>query len=323
MRKVDIPSLNFDGLAKFSLSELGRVSELGTPLMLPLSDIEEDPENARQEFKPQSLEELAASIRAAGRVLEPISVRSVNGDGKYRINSGARRFRAALLIGLTEIPAYVDAEADEFSRFIVNEQRENLSPMDIAAFITRYTNHPDPEKRMTHAQIADKIGKSRQYVSQHAALMTLPDVLRGLYDRNVCRSPTSLSELTRLHKRNAALVEEALKDAVEVTATVLQSLRETVKTQMPPQETGNTEEGDTSKSSANKTRVDRNSWKPTEIEIIVKYKEASYRLWGKFTTLDKPPEDRSVYVVRGRDDLISAPVDELRLETILFNKNSV
>lgn len=309
MSKVEVPRVNIDALRNFSLSEMGNISAGGTPLMLPLTDIEEDPNNVRREFAEEGLQELSKSIVATGRVLEPISVRQPNDEGKYVINSGARRFRAAKLAGLEEIAAFIDDQADEFARFIVNEQRENLSPMDVANFIAKQTG------KLTHEKIADRIGKSRQYVSQHAALIALPPSLRGLYDTDVCRSPTALSELARLHKKAPDVVDVAVANAKEITAALFESIKTVIAELENPGKP---------KIKENKEHSEKGATKETEkskglaIQITVKHKDKTYRLLGDFVVPRKPRGDKAVFIVKGREEPIAVPFEDLELDSVIF-----
>src|SRR5204862_7951361 len=100
---------------------------------LPLSQIQKGKYQPRREIDPESLEDLANSIRAQG-VLQPIVVRHLLG-GKYEIVAGERRYRASQLAGLTEIPAIIKDIPDEAAMAIAlieNIQRENLNPVEEA-----------------------------------------------------------------------------------------------------------------------------------------------------------------------------------------------
>jgi ParB family chromosome partitioning protein len=109
----------------------------GTPLMLPIDSIDEDPQQPRQEFDAATLEELAQTIRERG-LRQPISVRKgKEPSDRWVLNFGARRLRACRLAGVTEVPAFVDATADSYDQVIENEQREGLKPLEIALFVRR------------------------------------------------------------------------------------------------------------------------------------------------------------------------------------------
>lgn len=107
----------------------------GTPLMLALAAIDEDPRQPRTEFDPERLQELAASITQRG-VLQAISVRRhPDHPERWMLNFGARRLRASKLAGQTQIPAYVNETASSYDQVIENEHREGLKPLELALFV--------------------------------------------------------------------------------------------------------------------------------------------------------------------------------------------
>ncbi len=124
----------------------------------------------RTRMDQDSLNELAASIRVQG-VMQPILVRPV-GEGKYEIIAGERRWRAAQLAGMHEVPALVRDIPDEAAlamSLIENIQRENLNPLEEAAGIQRLID----EFAMTHQQAADAVGRSRSAASNLLRLLHL------------------------------------------------------------------------------------------------------------------------------------------------------
>jgi ParB family chromosome partitioning protein len=111
----------------------------GAPLQLPIESIIEDPDQPRNEFDPEGLAELAASIKERG-VLQPISVRRPNLIRRrdcWMLNFGARRLRASKLVGMADIPAFIDTTADSYDQVIENEQREGLRPLELALFVQK------------------------------------------------------------------------------------------------------------------------------------------------------------------------------------------
>jgi len=124
----------------------------------------------RTRMDPGSLEELAASIKAQG-LIQPISVRTVGG-GRYEIIAGERRWRAAQIAGLTEVPVLIREIPDDAAlamSLIENIQREGLSPLEEAAGIQRLI---DGFAR-THQQAADAVGRSRSAASNLLRLLQL------------------------------------------------------------------------------------------------------------------------------------------------------
>jgi ParB family transcriptional regulator, chromosome partitioning protein len=143
--------------------------------MLPLSFIEANPDQPRTQLG--NIEELAASIREKG-VLEPILVRTI-GPNRYQIISGERRFRAATLVGLDEIPA-IELDVDDKEQLeialIENIQRKDLTPFEEAEglFILQ-------EKfGYTHERISQVIGKSRTTVTETLLINEIPDRIRAM-----------------------------------------------------------------------------------------------------------------------------------------------
>lgn len=131
----------------------------------------------RTRMDPNSLQELAASIRVQG-VMQPILVRPVPA-GRYEIVAGERRWRAAQLAGLDEVPVLVRDIPDEAAAamsLIENIQRENLNPLEEAAGLQRLID----EFGMTHAEAADAVGRSRPAASNLLRLLQLADPVQAL-----------------------------------------------------------------------------------------------------------------------------------------------
>lgn len=194
--------------------------EHGTPLRIPLDTIDEDPDQPRQEFDEQSLNELAETIRERG-VRQPVSVRThPTKPGRWMLNFGARRLRACQRVGLSEIPAFVDQTASSVDQFIENEQRKGLSPLEIALFVQRALN-----QGQTQADIARAIGKSRQYVTLATALIDAPDWLMAAYRDGRCRGLAELYELRKLAVQHPQYVEAWASDREAITRESVAALR--------------------------------------------------------------------------------------------------
>jgi ParB family chromosome partitioning protein len=180
-------------------------SAAGVPMQVPVDDIDEDPEQPRQEFDRESLAELAATIAGRG-VRQPVSVRRhPQRSGRWVLNFGARRLRAAKLAGESTIAAFEDASADSYDQVIENEQREGLKPLEIALFVKKRLDLGERQ-----ADIARRLGKSQPYVTYACSLIDPPDWLLDLYRTGKCRGLFELHELRRLHESNARAVEAAL-----------------------------------------------------------------------------------------------------------------
>jgi ParB family chromosome partitioning protein len=153
---------------------------------IPIELLQRGRYQPRQDMRPESLEELADSIRAQG-VVQPIVVRAVgaaqgSGPGTFEIIAGERRWRAAQLAGLAEVPAIVrevDDEAAVAMALIENIQRENLNPLEEASALMRLIE----EFSMTHQQAAEAVGRSRAAVSNLLRLLELSDEVKGMVER--------------------------------------------------------------------------------------------------------------------------------------------
>lgn len=140
----------------------------------------------RQDFDQTNLDELAASIKAQG-IIQPILVRqytSSNKDakGEYEIIAGERRWRAAQLAGLSEVPIIVREISDEQAAavaLIENLQREDLNAIDAAQGLQRLIN----EFGMTHQTVATAVGKSRTTITNLLRLLSLPDDVKNMVQR--------------------------------------------------------------------------------------------------------------------------------------------
>lgn len=139
---------------------------------IPISSIQPDPNQPRKEFDAKQLDELAASIKQHG-VLQPILL-SEKTDGGYEIISGERRWRAAKIAGLVTIPAIIKKIADQQKveiSLVENIQREDLNVLEEAFAYQRLAD----EYKMSHQEIADKLGKSRPAVSNFIRILYLPE----------------------------------------------------------------------------------------------------------------------------------------------------
>jgi ParB family transcriptional regulator, chromosome partitioning protein len=147
---------------------------------IPMDQIQRGKYQPRREMDAEALEDLANSIRAQG-VIQPIVLRQILG-GRYEIVAGERRFRAASMAGLSEIPAIIKEIPDEAAvaiALIENIQRESLTPIEEAAALQRLLD----EFQMTHQQVAEAVGKSRTTVTNMLRLLSLVDEVKILLDQ--------------------------------------------------------------------------------------------------------------------------------------------
>ena len=163
--------------------------------MISITDIQKNPYQPRKEFDREKLDELAQSIKENG-VIQPIIVRQSPVIG-YEILAGERRYRASLLAGLRSIPAVVKQLSDQemmVQSIIENLQRENLNPIEEARAYESLI-----EKGFTHSEIADKMGKSRPYISNSIRLLSLPEKILSEVE-NSKLSQAHARSLVGLHK---------------------------------------------------------------------------------------------------------------------------
>jgi ParB family chromosome partitioning protein len=144
---------------------------IGGGTEIDLKRIETNPFQPRTEFDPDSLEELAASIREIG-VIQPITVREME-NGQFQLITGERRLRAAGIAGINRIPAYVRTANDQGMlemALVENIQREDLNSVDIAISYQRLVE----ECGLTQEDLSLRVGKKRATVANYMRLLKLP-----------------------------------------------------------------------------------------------------------------------------------------------------
>ena len=149
---------------------------------IPVDLLQRGQYQPRVDIRQDTLEDLASSIRAQG-VVQPIVARPIEGRGrvKYEIVAGERRWRAAQMAGLEEIPAVVREIPDEAAiamALIENIQRENLNPLEEARALDRLIREFD----LTHAEAAEAVGRSRAAVSNLLRLQDLSDKVKPMLE---------------------------------------------------------------------------------------------------------------------------------------------
>lgn len=196
--------------------------------------ISPNPYQPRKDFEPRALESLSQSIKQYG-VLQPIVVTRVEfekGDGgigvRYELVAGERRLRAAKMAGLLQIPALIRGREDDDKikleiAIIENLQREDLNPVDKAKAFAQLTK----DFGLTHGEVAQKVGKSREYVSNSIRVLMLPEeILRAVSEGHISEGHTR--PILMLHGRNEeqyALFQQIVKDRLTVREAEAQSRR--------------------------------------------------------------------------------------------------
>ena len=184
---------------------------------VPIADIEANPNQPRQEFDEVGLKALAESIEALG-IIQPITLRRVRAS-KFQIISGERRFRAAQMVGLDALPAYV-READDQTllemALVENIQREDLNPLEVALSYKRLMD----DCGLTQQALGKRVGKARSSVTNHLRTLDLPmriqHMLReGELGLGHAKALAGLSGNDALYQQ-VALAEKAMAEGASV-----------------------------------------------------------------------------------------------------------
>jgi len=150
---------------------------------IELSKIKPNPNQPRSIFEDETLEELATSIRTHG-IIQPVTLKEISPE-QYMIIAGERRYRAALKIGLRQIPAYIRTAADENVAeiaLIENIQREDLNAIEIALAYQRLID----SNGFTQEQLSERVGKKRTTIANFLRLLKLPaEIQVGLKDKRI------------------------------------------------------------------------------------------------------------------------------------------
>jgi len=206
-------------------------SESGGVGTIRISEIEPDLSQPRKDFNEDALAELARSIEAHG-VLQPLLIRPT-ASGMYRIVAGERRWRAARMAGLSEVPAVVrelgEAEAAQVA-LVENLQREDLNAIEEARgfqqLIEKYS--------LTQEQIADAVGKSRPAVANSLRLLSLPQEIVKLVEKGDLSAGHAKAILSAEEKNRSALAKRIVSEGLSVReAEKLASKKEKPPKQTP------------------------------------------------------------------------------------------
>lgn len=299
-----------------AIEALDRPASLGEPLLLAIETIEEDPQQPRIEFDPEALRLLADTVAERG-VRQPISVRPhPDQAGRWVLNYGARRLRAARLAGKAEIPAFVDKTADSFDQIIENEQRANLQPLELALFVQRQMR-----AGLSQAEIARRMGKTRGYMTFLSALIDAPDWLIDLYRSGRCRGATELYELRNLHDKSPEDVEAWLGGRSTVSRVDVKSLKASLTQTVPPAPASSAAAPSSSKSRSGHATTSGRQAADAPMDECPAVDKASIVLWAllddeevAIDTTRVPKTDGSIFVRRSAvDGLDAVPAARLQL----------
>lgn len=185
---------------------------------LPIEWLQPGKYQPRKDMSPEALEDLAASVKAQG-IIQPIVVREISHE-RFEIIAGERRWRAAQLARLSEVPVLIKQVPDEAAvaiALIENIQREDLNAMEEATALQRLLD----EFRLTHQEVADAVGKSRATVTNLLRLNNLEKESKTLLERG---------DIELGHaKLLLALQGDAQSDAARVIAAKAMTVREAEK----------------------------------------------------------------------------------------------
>jgi ParB family chromosome partitioning protein len=192
------------------------VSTQDTLRKLPLDLISPGPFQPRSIFDADRLEELAESIRHQG-VIQPVVVRE-HGDNKFELIAGERRWRAAQIAGIEDIPAIVREVPDEIAiamALVENIQREDLNPIEEATALRRLVD----DFQMTHQEAGDAVGRSRSAVSNLLRLLELSEEVRELVDARHLEMGHARALLTLEPSMQAQAAREVVSKNLSVRET--------------------------------------------------------------------------------------------------------
>jgi ParB family chromosome partitioning protein len=216
---ADMPAID-----TFSASNQKAQGNATPPTVLAISRMRAGKYQPRTRMDEGALNELAESIRTQG-IMQPILVRELEGEipTQYEIIAGERRFRAAQLAGLKEVPVLVRAVADEHAAvmaLIENIQREDLNPLEEAQGVRRLLD----EFGLTHEQAAQAIGRSRSATSNLLRLLNLATpvqtmLLAGDVDMGHARALLSVDSVTQIQLANMIIAKQlSVREAEKLVA---------------------------------------------------------------------------------------------------------
>jgi ParB family chromosome partitioning protein len=188
----------------------------GSLRTLPVDIIQRGKYQPRVDMHQESLQDLADSIAAQG-VVQPIVVRDI-GEGRYEIIAGERRWRAAQLAGLHEIPAVIRDVEDRAAiaiALIENIQRENLNPLEEARALERLIE----EFELTHEEAAEAVGRSRASVSNLLRLLDLEDTVKGMVEHGELEMGHARALLALSGARQVEAARQVIARGLSVRAT--------------------------------------------------------------------------------------------------------
>ena len=235
LQNIDADLKNSSGELRQELVERNTASQ-----RIPLEQIEANPNQPRKDFDETALSELAASIKLHN-IIQPLTVMPAS-NGKYRLIAGERRFRAARIAGLKDVPVYIrEANSSQLLELALleNLQRENLNAIEIALSYKRLMEDLD----YTQEQVAERMGKERSTVTNYIRLLKLPPdiqvaVRNGIISMGHARALINVDMIDKQlfifsEIKNKALSVRQTEDLVRKMYTGALAVKSSVKPSLP------------------------------------------------------------------------------------------
>jgi ParB family chromosome partitioning protein len=236
LQNIDADLKNASGELKADVVEKNTSSH-----RIPLEQIEPNPNQPRKDFDETSLSELAASIKLHN-LIQPLTVMPIS-HGKYRLIAGERRFRAAKIAGLKDVPVYIrETQSSQLLELALleNLQRENLNAIEIALSYKRLMDDLD----YTQEQVAVRMGKERSTVTNYIRLLKLPPdiqvaVRNGTISMGHARALINVDMVDKQlyifsEIKNKSLSVRQTEDLVRKMYTGQDAVKTSVKMALPP-----------------------------------------------------------------------------------------
>lgn len=187
---------------------------------IQLSLIDPDPDQPRKSFDQVKLAELAQSIKVHG-VIQPVVVKTAG--ARFMLVAGERRWRAAALAQLDEIPVVVRDDLTARAQMVENLQRDDLTPFDLFRAIAAELDGGASQK-----QLGEELGKSKQWISDYASVSKMPPALQDALRDGRASDISALNALARLHKQAPEQVEKLASSEAPITRHLVNQLADTL-----------------------------------------------------------------------------------------------
>ena len=217
-----------------SVSKKNANQVIGNVIDLELDQIEVNPFQPRTQFNDEALKQLASSIMELG-IIQPITVRKIDYN-QYQLVSGERRYRAAKLIGLKAVPAFVRLANDQESlemALVENIQRQDLDPIEIALSYQRLID----EINITQEALSDRVGKKRSTITNYLRLLKLDPIIQtGMRDGFLSMGHGRALLAVEDRDNQLEIYERIIKGDLSVrkTEVIIKAHKEGVKTKTAP-----------------------------------------------------------------------------------------